>query len=148
MKENQMSMLPDIVRTIIIEAPIDKVWKAVSSSEGLAAWLMQNTFQPIIGYEFTFKAQPMGNWDGTVSCKVMELDPPKRLGFTWCGNNMEQYVSFELTELEKDKTSFTLVHSGWSEQYSALRDKMYEGWGYLTEGLRKKLGDKNGGYLS
>lgn len=148
MKGNQTRMLPDIIRKIIIDAPVEKVWNAVSSSEGLEAWLMPNTFQPVMGYEFTFMAQPMGNWDGTVRCKVMELDPPKRLGFTWFGNNMELYVSFELMELEEGKTGFTLVHSGWLEQYSMLRDRMYEGWGHLTEGLQKKLGDKNVGYLS
>jgi hypothetical protein len=25
---------------------------------------------------------------------------------------------------------------------------MYDGWGYITEDLRKKMGDENGGYKS
>jgi uncharacterized protein YndB with AHSA1/START domain len=147
-KERITNMLPDIQRTIIMEAPIQKVWNAIATSEGLAAWLMPNDFQPVMGHEFTFRSVPQHGWDGIVYCKVMELNPPKRLGFTWCGNNMEQYVSFELIELEKDKTQFTLVHAGWSEENAMIRDIMYDGWGYLTEDLRKKMGDKNGGYLS
>ncbi|MFZ5967540.1 MAG: SRPBCC family protein [Bacillota bacterium] len=147
MKEKTQGMLPDIRRTLVMDAPIEKVWNAIATSEGLAVWLMPNDFQPVMGHEFTFRSEPRGDWDGIVHCKVTELDPPKRLAFTWCGNHMEQYVSFELKELG-GKTEFTLVHAGWSEEHAALREVMYDGWGYLTEGLRDKLGDKNGGYLS
>jgi uncharacterized protein YndB with AHSA1/START domain len=146
--ENEYELLPDIVRTVIMDAPIQRIWKAVATSEGLTAWLMKNNFKPVMGYEFTFQATPFGDWDGIVHCEVKELDPPNRLGFTWCGNNMEQYVTFELIEQENNKTQFKLVHSGWAMEHSMLREKMYIGWGYLTEGLQKKLGDKNEGYLS
>jgi len=148
MQESTRSTLPDIKRTIIMDAPIEKVWKAISTSEGLAMWLMPNNFEPELGYEFTFRSKPKGNWDGIVHCEVKELNPPSRLGFTWCGNNLEQYVSFELIELDKNKTEFTLIHSGWSEENVALREVMYDGWGYLSEDLRKRMGEKNGGYLS
>lgn len=40
------------------------------------------------------------------------------------------------------------MHSGWSEENKMLRDIMYDGWGYLTEGLNKKIGEKSGRYLS
>lgn len=147
-KEKTKDMLPDIKRTIIMEAPIQKVWNAIATPEGLAAWLMPNNFQSELGYEFTFQGKPMGKWDGIVRCKVMELNPPKRLGFTWFGNNMNLYVSFELMELEKEKTQFTLVHSGWSAEHAMLRERMYEGWCHLTDDLRDKVGDNNGRYLS
>lgn len=130
----------------MMDAPIHKVWNAVATSEGLAVWLMPNDFQPVMGHEFTFKSQPLRGWDGIVHCKVMELDPSNRIGFTWCGNNMNQYVSFELKALN-DKTEFTLVHSGWSEEHAELREVMYEGWGYLTEDLRKRMGEENDRYL-
>ena len=148
MNEKNKELLPDIQRTIVMDAPIQRVWKAVATSEGLASWLMQNNFKPVMGYEFTFQAKPFGNWDGVVHCEVKELNPPYRLGFTWCGNNMEQYVSFELLELENSRTQFTLIHSGWAKEHAMMREKMYDGWGYLSEDLRKKVGDPNGGYLS
>lgn len=143
MKNNLHNKLPDIVRTIIMDAGIEKVWKAISTSDGLAAWFMPNNFQPIIDYEFTFKSQPQRGWDGIVHCKVKELQPPNKLGFTWSGNNLEQYVTFELKALSDGRTEFTLVHSGWSEEYAELREVMYDGWGYIIEGFKKKLGDEN-----
>ena len=141
-------MLPDIERSIIIDAPIQKVWDAVSTSEGLSAWLMPNDFQPVLGFEFTFRSEPKNGWDGIVYCKVMELNPPERIGFTWTGNGMDQYVSFELVPLEKNATQFILVHSGWKAEHAMLREIMYEGWGYITEGLRKKIGDEKSEFLS
>lgn len=148
MEEGIKNKLPDIERTVIIDASIQKVWNAISTSEGLATWLMPNDFHAAMGHEFTFQSEPKNGWDGIVHCKVMELNPPKRIGFSWCGGNMEQYVSFELIELEKDKTQFILVHAGWTEENAMIRDIMYDGWGYITEDLRKKMGDGNDGYLS
>ncbi|MDF2541587.1 MAG: polyketide cyclase [Herbinix sp.] len=148
MEEKIKDMLPDIHRILTMDAPIQKVWDAVSTTEGLASWLMPNNFQLELGYEFTFQAKPMGNWDGVVRCKVMELDPPHKLGFTWHGNQMELYVSFELNKMEDEKTEFILIHSGWKAEQAMFREKMYEGWGHLTEGLQTKLGDQSDGYLS
>lgn len=144
---NTYNKLPDIVRTITIDAHIEKVWSAISTSEALASWFMPNDFKPMIGHKFTFKSKPQGSFDGTVYCEVKELQPPNKLGFTWCGNNMEQYVSFELKDMNR-KIEFTLVHSGWSEEHAKIREVMYDGWGYIIEDFKNKLGDKNDGYLN
>jgi uncharacterized protein YndB with AHSA1/START domain len=44
--------LQDIRQTMVYNAPIQKVWDAVATSEGLAAWFMPNDLQPIEGHEF------------------------------------------------------------------------------------------------
>jgi uncharacterized protein YndB with AHSA1/START domain len=141
--DSTYNKLPDIVRTITIDGSIEKVWSAISTSEALAAWLMPNDFQPVIGHEFTFKSQPQRGWDGVCYCKVTELNPPNKLGFTWQGNNMDQHVSFELKKLNDSSTEFTLVHSGWSEEHAVIREVMYDGWGYILEDFKNKIGDKN-----
>jgi uncharacterized protein YndB with AHSA1/START domain len=145
--EKSERKLPDIVRTIMMDAPINKVWNAVATQEGLAAWLMPNDFKPVLGHKFTFVSQPKRDWDGIVHCEVKELSPPNRLGFSWEGSNLNQYVYFELREVS-EQTEFTLVHAGWSEEHMELREVMYHGWGYITEGLREKIGERNGRYLS
>jgi uncharacterized protein YndB with AHSA1/START domain len=53
LNEKEQVMLPDIERTVIMDAPIHKVWRAIATSEGLSAWLMKNNFQPELGFEFT-----------------------------------------------------------------------------------------------
>lgn len=56
------------------DASISRVWKALTTSEGLALWLMPNDFQPVVGAQFTFKAGPQGDWNGIVECRVTELE--------------------------------------------------------------------------
>ncbi|HAU34902.1 MAG TPA: SRPBCC domain-containing protein, partial [Lysinibacillus sp.] len=51
--------LPDIVKTITLNAPIEKVWDTVATAEKIAAWFMPNDFQPIEGHEFTIQS-PFG----------------------------------------------------------------------------------------
>lgn len=125
----QGTVLPEIRKTVVINAPIEKVWKAVSTSEGIAAWWMENTFQPILGHEFTLHAGSYGD----SRCKVTELEPMSRLGFDW---DADWHLTFELRELGDNKTEFTLIHSGFDAEkstafgqpHSAVRDIMDGGW--------------------
>ncbi len=135
MEENQKSALPDIRKSSVFNAPIQKVWDAVATSEGIAAWFMPNDFQPIVGYEFHLNAGPFG----MSSCKVKEIDLPTRLSFYW---GKDWVLTFELKDLD-GKTEFTLIHSGWDadtvtefgQPHPAVHGTMDQGW----SGLQKKL---------
>jgi uncharacterized protein YndB with AHSA1/START domain len=135
-KNTTNSMLPDICRTMVFQAPIQKVWEAVSTSEGLAAWFMPNDLQPVVGHEFHLNAGPYG----MSPCKVIEVDPPHRLSFRW---GKDWTVTFELKELNEQQTEFTLIHSGWDadkvtefgESHTIVRDRMDQGWAKLCKSL-------------
>lgn len=132
---NAGNTLPDIRQTLLLNAPISKVWDAVSTSEGIAAWFMPNNFQPILGYEFQLNAGPFGD----SPCKVTELDPPNRLAFLW---GKDWTLTFELKDAD-GKTEFTLIHSGWDadkvtefgQPHDLVRGRMNEGW----TGIGQKL---------
>ncbi|TXK84507.1 SRPBCC domain-containing protein [Paenibacillus sp. N3.4] len=135
MEQNKQETLQAIKQTVVFNAPIQKVWNAVATSEGIAAWFMPNDFKQEIGYEFHLEAGPFGK----SPCKVTELEPPSRLAFEW---GKDWTLTFELTDLE-GKTEFTLIHSGWDadkvtefgQPHSAVREVMSQGW----EGLKKAL---------
>lgn len=42
-------LVPDIHKQAVFHASIEKVWEAVATSEGIAAWFMPNDFRPEIG---------------------------------------------------------------------------------------------------
>jgi len=121
--------LPEIRKTVELNAPIDKVWQAVSTSEGIAAWWMPNTFEPVLGHEFVLHAGQYGD----SPCKVTELAPPNRVGFDW---GKDWHLSIELKKLSDGKTELTLVHSGWDAEkvtefgqpHTAIRGHMDGGW--------------------
>jgi uncharacterized protein YndB with AHSA1/START domain len=129
--------LPEIRKTVVLNAPIEKVWQAVATSEGIAAWWMPNTFEPVVGREFVLHTGHFGD----SPCKVTEVDPPYRLRFDW---DKDWSLTFELKQLEEGKTEFTLIHSGWDadkktasgQPHSVIREIMNGGWeGIVKENL-------------
>lgn len=127
--------LPDIRKTLVLHAPIQQVWEAVATSEGLAAWFMPNDFQPVEGHEFHLNAGPFG----MSPCKVTVINPFNKLSFNW---GKDWTLTFELVDLD-GKTEVTLIHGGWDadkktefgQPHTIIRGNMAEGW----EGLQQKL---------
>ena len=91
-------MKADIDATVTYPHPVDRVWAALTSSDALAAWLMPNDFKPAVGHRFTFRTSPAPGFDGIVRCEVLELDPPRRMVWTWAGGNIDTTVTFTLEE--------------------------------------------------
>jgi uncharacterized protein YndB with AHSA1/START domain len=63
--------------------PPEKVWKALTNSRALAAWLMNNNFEPRIGHRFQFYDDSLPGLKMTIQCEIIELDEPNRLVYTW-----------------------------------------------------------------
>ncbi|MCI1591139.1 SRPBCC family protein [Heyndrickxia oleronia] len=133
--------VPDIKQTVIIQSPIQKVWETVTTSEGIASWFMPNDFELQLGHEFHVQS-PFG----PSPCKVLEIDAPNRLTFSWDTDGW--FVTFILKDLG-DKTEFTLIHGGWKEadaivpkageKVSIIRENMNQGWAGIVNKLRKLI---------
>ena len=93
--------------------PIERVWAALTSAEALAAWLMPNDFQPVVGHEFTFRTDPAPGFDGIVRCQVLELVEPTRMVWSWRGGPIDTTVTFTLTPLGS-RTGFNMRHLGFA----------------------------------
>ena len=119
-----------IRRSILLNAPISRVWQALSTSEGLATWLLPNNFRPLVGATFSFIAEPQDDWNGVVMCQVIEIDEPHNLTFTWSENPdlPPTLVSFELRNLN-GRTEVCLVHSQREHLPEDYVSKLDQGWG-------------------
>ncbi|MGX9134799.1 SRPBCC family protein [Rummeliibacillus sp. JY-2-4R] len=133
--------LSEIRKTIVLNAPIEKVWKAVATSEGIGGWWMPNTFVPELDHDFVLHAGQFGD----SPCKVTELEPPHKVGFDW---GKDWHLTMELKELEEGKTEFTLIHSGWDEEkstefgqpHTVIREVMDGGWeGIVNKSLPRYI---------
>ena len=94
--------------------PPEKVWRALTDPELLADWLLPVTglrLEP--GSAFVFKTQPHPGWDGTVNCRLLEIEPRRKLSYTWIVGDMEidTVVTFTLTPTPTG-TRLSLVQSG------------------------------------
>jgi uncharacterized protein YndB with AHSA1/START domain len=92
----------------------DKVWRALTEPELLTEWLL-----PAIGFKleagaaFQFKTQPYPGWDGTVNCRILEIDAKRKLSYAWIvgGMELDTVVTFTLTPTASG-TRLSLVQSG------------------------------------
>ena len=139
MQETGDQKLPDIRKTARFKAPVQKVWKAVATADGIASWLMPNDFEARAGHDFTLQS-PFG----PVPCKVIEVDPPRRVSFSW--DTFGWRVTIELREIEGG-TELTLIHGGWGapdeliprvqQPNAVIHDTMNNGWETNVEKLRQ-----------
>jgi uncharacterized protein YndB with AHSA1/START domain len=112
--------------------PPHVVWRALTDPDLLARWLMPNNFRPEPGCEFEFRAKPVGGWDGIARCKVLEIDPPNKLAYSWKSNKIETVVTFTLRP-EDGGTWLRFSHAGFAGAGGFVA-KLFMGSGW-----RKKL---------
>ncbi|HEU4561472.1 MAG TPA: SRPBCC domain-containing protein [Longimicrobium sp.] len=109
--------------------PPEKVWRALTEPELLREWLLPTIgfdLQP--GAEFTLKApQAYPGWDGTVDCRMLEIEEQRKLSYTWAVPFLHTVVTFELTPTEAG-TRLSIVQSGFRpEQKQEFGGARY-GW--------------------
>jgi len=112
----------------------EKVWRALTEPELLAEWLL-----PVIdlqlepGAAFTLKTQPYPGWDGTVSCRFVEIEPLRKLSYAWTVPFLDTVVTFTLTPTPSG-TRLSLVQSGFKPDQKQEFGGARYGW--------KMMGDK------
>jgi uncharacterized protein YndB with AHSA1/START domain len=103
-------------RDLIFEATYphaaERIWRALTDSAAMAEWLMPNDFQARLGHKFQFRTKPAPGFDGIVNCEVREIDPPRRLAFTWKGGPVDTVVVFTLVSTSPTETRLRLEQRG------------------------------------
>jgi uncharacterized protein YndB with AHSA1/START domain len=108
--------------------PPAKVWRALTEPALLAEWLL-----PVIGLEletgaaFTFKTQAYPGWDGTVSCRFVEIEPHRKLAYTWSVPFLDTVVTFTLTPTPLG-TRLSVVQSGFAADQRREFGGARHGW--------------------
>jgi len=90
-----------------------KVWRALTDPTLLNEWLLPTVgFKPEAGTEFTLSAPPVGGWDGTVNCRMLEVEVEKKIRYAWVvGDFIDSIVTFTLTPTASG-TLLSIVQSG------------------------------------
>lgn len=111
----------------------EKLWRALTEPELLKEWLL-----PVIGLElapgaaFTFKTQAYPPWDGTVNCRVLEVERHKKLSYAWVVGDMglDTVVTFTLTPTASG-THLSLVQSGFKPEQKQNFGGARYGWNMM-----------------
>jgi uncharacterized protein YndB with AHSA1/START domain len=128
--------------------PPEKIWRALTTSALIAEWLMVNDFQPVLGHRFNFRATSIPNmWNGVTDCEVLEIEPPRRLVYSWnasgdeAANGLKSTVTWTLTPADGG-TLVRMEHSGFRPQDEGGRQAMGGGWPRIVAGLERVAGEQ------
>jgi uncharacterized protein YndB with AHSA1/START domain len=112
--------------------PPEKVWRTLTDPAVVATWLMKSTgFEARVGCTFQFRVdKPPVGWRGIVDCEVLEVDPPRRLAYSWRGEPRHRPTVVTWTiEPVPEGSRVLLVHSGFRGLGGALLSRMLgSGW--------------------
>ena len=120
--------------------PPEKVWCALTDPALLTEWLL-----PVVGFHcepgaaFTFRAQPQPGWDGTVNCRFLDIDAPRKLSLAWVVGEIDTVVTFTL-EPTPTGTRLSLLQSGFKPNQKQNFGGARYGWRMMGEKLIDLLG--------
>lgn len=107
-----------------------KVWRALTDPVLLAEWLLPVTGLKLEkGAEFVLKTQPYPGWDGTVNCKMLEVEETRRLSYAWNVGNMELETVLTFTlDRTTSGTKLGIVQSGFKPEQKQNAGGARYGW--------------------
>ena len=103
-----------IVIENIYNAPLEKVWTAITDKNEMKQWYFDLAeFKPEVGFEFQFYGQGKDGEQYLHLCKITEVIAGKKLTHSWRYDGYEgnSFVTFELFD-ENGKTRLKLTHAG------------------------------------
>jgi uncharacterized protein YndB with AHSA1/START domain len=125
------------------------VWRAISDPEWMQDWLQKGTktdFEPVLGKHFTFRSAPQPGWDGVTYCEVVELEPTRRLAYTWKGKKDEKPTLVVWTlESRSSGTHLVLEHRDFEGIRGFFESLLLGlGWRGIKRALRRSLENRVG----
>jgi uncharacterized protein YndB with AHSA1/START domain len=117
----------DLHYSEVLPHSLSRVWSALTTADALREWLMDSDFEPRVGREFTFLCPPSPGIRGYVECKVLELEPMRRIVWSWLATDEGDptTVTIELEAVDGG-TRLTLRHRG--DVAREVRDRTAAGW--------------------
>lgn len=126
--------MADLTLDFQFKSPINNVWDALTNSDTLAQWVMENNFKPIVGYKCQFKNEEI---DLIVDSEVLVVDEPYKLSYTWIGGPIDTIVTWTLRQ-NGETTYLHLEQTGFEKEGQAFNGARY-GWAYKIEELKSLL---------
>jgi uncharacterized protein YndB with AHSA1/START domain len=143
-KEKQQAEKIDIEKNIVIDASPEVVFRAITNQVELTNWFPdQAILEPKLGGKVKFnfykdKEREHREFDFFPEGTIIEFIQNKKVSYTWQEPNTPEFprtvVTWELEEIENNKTRVKLLHTGFE---SGKLFKHDEGWSYFLYQLQK-----------
>jgi len=138
-----------INREIIIDAPIEKVFSAVSDQDQLTHWfpdiaVLEKREGGRVSFKFLRSEDNNLDRDHEMNGKIIKFIPNRELSYTWHFQtkpefNKDTIVTWRFESLSKEKTKVILRHSGFTEDDRQQYNEHSEGWTWFVNRLGNYL---------
>jgi len=128
-----------------VSAPIDRVWWAWTTSEGMASWWAKNSWIELrIGgpFELYFLLDKRRGLQGSEGCRILSYRPNEMLSFSWNFppsipeiRGEHTWIVLRFTRLGQSKTKVVLDQLGWKTGRA-----WNAGWKYFDNAWATVLG--------
>jgi uncharacterized protein YndB with AHSA1/START domain len=125
-------------------APIDKVWTALTNNDELKNWYFKlEEFKPELGFKFDFLGGPDEGPQYLHLCEITELVEGKKIAYTWRYDNYpgNSTVRWELFD-KGEQTLLRLTHEGvhtFEENGPNFKKESFNGgWTYFVHTALKE----------
>jgi uncharacterized protein YndB with AHSA1/START domain len=153
---SQASDTDRIERSVVIHAPRERVWRALSNAEEFGTWFGVNlagqAFSP--GRRSRGPLAVKGYEHLTLEVTVERIEPPSLLSFRWhpyavdpgmdYSNEEPTLVTFTLQDAPGNATLLTVVESGFDKVPPSRRLEAFRmnsrGWGIQMENIARHVG--------
>lgn len=142
-----------ILKTIVLRAPVDRVWHALTDHHEFGAWFRVHLDGPfVVGQETTGRMTYPGHEGTPWSSTTVRLEAPHRFAFTWphpaspgadASEAPTTLVEFHL-QPEPEGTRLTIIESGFDalppdRRANAMRGND-EGWSIQVGNIAAHVG--------
>lgn len=135
---------PTLVYQIIIKAPQERVWEAITRPEFTSRYYYGSTLKTdlSVGSPFTYH---MPNGSPIVEGVVIASEPPKRLVHTYhslwppMNEDAPTKVTWELEAMPQGVTKVTVVHEEFQGETSTYRGLQGGGWAWILSNMKTFL---------
>ncbi|MBK5259626.1 MAG: SRPBCC domain-containing protein [Thermoanaerobaculia bacterium] len=131
---------PEIRAEVIVNAPREAVWKAWTTEEGIKTFFAPASHVELVpdgAYEIFFAPESPAGQRGTDGMRVLLVQPPSALAFTWNAppsfpeqRKHRTHVMIRLYAIDEKTTRVLLVHDGFGEgpEWLRVRDYFQKAW--------------------
>ncbi len=126
--------MAEILHMVLIDAPVDRVYGAITEAKGLAAWwTVQAVAEPIVGSIADFKFGDRYH----AGMRIVALEQPRRVEWK-CVSGDDEWVETRIVfDLEKrgDQTLLRFQHGLWRSATDFFASCNYN-WGHYLASLK------------
>lgn len=129
-------------QSVVIERHLDyppnQVWQALTKPALITKWLMANDFRLEVDHAFQLTA----DW-GVVDCRVLEVEPMRRLSYTWQAQGVDTIVTWTLAAIDGG-TLLRMEQAGFRPDQKQAIGGARGGWPQFFDKFEATLGQQTG----